>query len=109
MDIMREHRSHLAVPKDKLVEDLHLVISDAEALLSATATQAGETAASARARIQRSIDAAKGRLAEAETAVMDRAKEGAKATDRYVHDHPWQAIGVSACVGALIGMLIARR
>jgi len=109
MDIMHEHKSHITVPKDKLIEDLHVVISDAEDLLSATATQAGESAASARARIQRSIQTAKARLADAETAVMDRAKEGAKATDHYVHEHPWQAIGVSACVGALIGMLIARR
>ena len=36
-------------------------------------------------------------------------KEAARATDEYVHEHPWQAVGAAAGVGFLIGMLIARR
>ncbi len=40
---------------------------------------------------------------------MERSKEAARATDEYVHDHPWQAVGVAAGVGFLLGMLIARR
>jgi ElaB/YqjD/DUF883 family membrane-anchored ribosome-binding protein len=30
-------------------------------------------------------------------------------TDDYVHDNPWQAIGVSAAIGFLVGLVIARR
>ena len=96
-------------PKDRLVNDLHLLMDDAEELLRATANQAGEGAASARARIQERLDTVKIRMNEAETAVIERAQQAAKDTEKYVQDHPWQAIGVSACVGAIVGMLIARR
>jgi ElaB/YqjD/DUF883 family membrane-anchored ribosome-binding protein len=99
----------IADSKDKLMEDLRLVVADAEDLLRATANQAGEGAAAARERIQGNLRIVKGRLAEAEDAVIERAREVAKDADRYVHDNPWQAIGISACVGAVVGMLIARR
>lgn len=97
------------IPKDKLLEDLRLVMADAEDLLHATADQAGESAAAMRARMQARLHNVRDQLTDAETAVMNRGRDAAKATDHYVHEHPWQAIGVAACIGALIGMLIARR
>jgi ElaB/YqjD/DUF883 family membrane-anchored ribosome-binding protein len=106
---MHSKNTNLAVPKEKLMEDLRLVVADAEELLRATANQAGEGAAAARARIQASLHVVKERLSEAETAVIERAQQAAKDTDQYVHDNPWKAIGISACVGAIVGMLIARR
>ncbi|HSM98931.1 MAG TPA: DUF883 family protein [Gallionella sp.] len=104
-----KHHTDIADSKDKLMEDLRAVVEDAEELLRATANQAGEGASAARARIQESLQVAKARLASAEDAVIDRAREAAKVTDEYVHENPWKAIGISACVGAIVGMLIARR
>ncbi len=101
--------SDIADSKDKLMEDLRLVVEDAEELLRATANQAGEGAAAARARIQESLQVVKGRLASAQDTAIERTRQAAKDADQYVHDNPWQAIGVSACVGAIVGMLIARR
>lgn len=101
--------THLTSPKDKLMDDLRLVVSDAEALLHATASQAGEGAAAARARIQKSLHVVKERLVDAEEAVIERTKEAAKVTDEYVHDNPWKAIGITAALGMIVGMLIARR
>ena len=95
--------------KDKLMEDLHLVMADAEELLRATAAQAGEGATAARARIQKNLQVVKERLGDAEMAVINRTREAAKVTDEYVHENPWKSIGISACVGAIVGMLIARR
>jgi ElaB/YqjD/DUF883 family membrane-anchored ribosome-binding protein len=98
-----------AVTRDKLVSDLKIVIGDAESLLRATASQAGESVAQARARIQDSMDAAKKRLAEISTATADKAKVAAKATDEFVRENPWQAVGIGAAVGVILGMLISRR
>ena len=95
--------------KDKLVTDLKVLIGDTEELLRATAGQAGEKIATARERIQASLAVYKEKLVDAEEAMMERTKEAARATDEYVHDHPWQAVGVAAGVGVLLGMLIARR
>ena len=54
------------VSKDKLVADLKVVVADAEELLRATASQAGEKVAAARERIQASLATAKVKLTEAE-------------------------------------------
>lgn len=99
----------MTATKDQFLADLQTVVTDAEELLRATANQAGEGAATARARIQKSLQAAKERIVDAEELVVERTREAAKATDQYVHDNPWKAIGISACVGAIVGMLIARR
>jgi ElaB/YqjD/DUF883 family membrane-anchored ribosome-binding protein len=101
--------SNIASSKDKLMEDLQMVVADAEALMNATASQAGEGAAVARARIQKSLQVVKERMVDAQEAVVERTKEAAKVTDEYVHDNPWKAIGITAALGLIAGMLIARR
>ena len=98
-----------AVAKDKLVQDFKIVIADTEELLKATASLAGEKAASARERIQDSLQRAKVKLADVEEAVVAKGKQAAHATDEYVHENPWHAVGIAAGVGLLIGLLIGRR
>jgi ElaB/YqjD/DUF883 family membrane-anchored ribosome-binding protein len=97
------------VTTDKLVSDMKVVISDAEDLLRATASAAGEKVSAARARMEDSVRAAKVKLASAQEVVVDRAKVAAQATDDYVHAHPWRAVGFAAAAGVILGMLIARR
>lgn len=96
------------VSKEKLMQDLRVVVADAEELLRATAGQAGEKAAAARERIQESLVVAKERLVAAERAVVEKTKQAAKATDEYVHENPWKSVGIAAGVGLIIGMLISR-
>ncbi|MBI4293481.1 MAG: DUF883 family protein [Betaproteobacteria bacterium] len=97
------------VTREKLAADMKVVIADAEELLRATAATAGEKAAAARVKIQDSLDAAKVRLAQLSDASAERAKAAARATDDYVHDHPWHAVGIAALIGLVIGTLISRR
>lgn len=96
------------ISKEKLMQDLQLVVADAEELLRATAGQAGEKVNVARERIQESLSAAKVRLEDAEEAMMEKTREAARATDEYVHDNPWRAVGIAAGVGLVVGMLISR-
>jgi len=98
-----------AVSKEKLAQDLKIVISDAEELVRATAGQAGEKVAAARERIQDSLHRARVKLAEAEEVMVDRSKQAARAADEYVHEYPWRAVGIAAGVGLIIGLLIGRR
>lgn len=97
------------VSGDKLKGDLKTVLSDMEEYLRATASQTGEKIGVIRERLQEQIHKAKDRLAETKEVVVVKAKEGARATDEYVHDHPWHAVGIAAGVGLVIGMLISRR
>jgi ElaB/YqjD/DUF883 family membrane-anchored ribosome-binding protein len=97
------------VTKDKLVADFRLVVADAEELLRLTANQAGDKATELRARVQDHLVNAKQKLADADSALRDNAKAVARATDDYVRDNPWRAVGVAAGVGLLVGLLIGRR
>lgn len=97
------------VTKEQLIHDFKVVVADAEALLKATAGHGGEAVAAARARAEESLASVKAKMSEAEAALVAKTKAAAKATDEYVHGHPWQAIGIAASVGVVIGLLIGRR
>lgn len=98
-----------SVDKNKLIADFKVVVADAEELLRATASQAGDKAADLRARIQSRLADAKVQLADAEAALVDKAKQAGRVADDYVHDNPWRSVGIAAGVGLVIGLLIGRR
>jgi ElaB/YqjD/DUF883 family membrane-anchored ribosome-binding protein len=95
--------------KERLVSDMKLVITDAEEILRATAGAAGEKVTELRERITVRLRDAKERLADAEVALVDSTKAAARATDDFVHNEPWKAVGVAAALGLALGVLIGRR
>ena len=95
--------------QEQLVSDIKTVISEAEDLLGATADQAGEKMANLRVRINARLSDAKVRLVEAEELLREKTRAAAQATDDYVHESPWTAIGIAAGAGLLVGVLIGRR
>ena len=95
--------------KEKLVADLKAVVGDAEEILRATAGAAGDKVSEMRQKIELRLRDAKERLADAEVAITDKAKAAAAATDDFVHEQPWKAVGVAAALGLAIGVLIGRR
>lgn len=100
-------RSESAAAREKLAADLKAVVSDTEELLRATAGQTEEKVRSARQRAEQTMKSAKATVVEVEEAVVAEARAAAKATDRYVHDNPWQAVGIAAGVSFLVGWLLA--
>lgn len=97
------------VTVDKLLQDLQTVVADAEALLKATASQAGEKVQEARAKATESLSAARERLAEMKDSALDQARELVDTGEEYVQENPWKAVGFAAAAGVLIGLLIRRR
>jgi ElaB/YqjD/DUF883 family membrane-anchored ribosome-binding protein len=97
------------VTTDKLLQDLGVVIQDAEALLQATAGQTGEKISEIRGRAEASLRHARERMAEAGVEVQEKAKAVAKSADTYVHENPWTSIAIAAGIGFLIGTLTSRR
>ena len=86
---------------ERLVKDLKAVVSDAEALLMATAGQAGEKLTEIRGRLEEALESAKATYDSLE----DKACDTVKATDRCIRDHPYETIGVAFGVGLLLGFL----
>jgi ElaB/YqjD/DUF883 family membrane-anchored ribosome-binding protein len=93
----------------QLIDDLTAVIRDAESLLRATAAQTGDKIEEIRGRAQESVRHAKERLAIIEDQALEQARAMAGDADDYVRGNPWQAVGIAAGIGLLLGMLMSRR
>jgi ElaB/YqjD/DUF883 family membrane-anchored ribosome-binding protein len=94
---------------EQLVTDIKSVVADAEAILQATANQAGGEIAHLRGSMASRLAAAKGQLVAIEEALAQKAGQAAKDTDEYIHDNPWQAALVAGGFGLLVGYLISFR
>ncbi len=92
-----------------VLDDLQGTLQDTEALLEQAAQASADQAKSLYARIAENLQQTKAKLVDFESAAVDKAKRAAKATDTYVHEHPWQAVGIGVAFGVLIGMLVSRR
>ena len=83
---------------ERLMNELRAVLADAEALLRATADQAGPKVQEARARAEESLRSAREHL------------QGAgQELDSQVRAHPWAAVGIAAGIGLVAGILLSRK
>ena len=98
---------------DKLVADFNSVIADTEQLLKSVAATGGDKASSMRAGVEKNIDAARQRLRQLQDTALEKGRDAVRAGDEYVHDNPWEsigvAVGVAAVAGIFIGLMISRR
>lgn len=95
-----------ASSKERLASDLKNLVADAEELLKATASQAGDKIGLARQKIEQSLIEGKKALADAEKVIVEKSKEAAEIADDYVRENPWSAIGIAAGIGLVLGLLI---
>lgn len=93
----------------RVMQDIELTIEDAQALLRMTAHEVGEEAAQIRARVQERLHRATQELQNLKEAAIENTKEAAQATEAFVQEHPWKALGIAAAAGLVIGLLISRR
>lgn len=59
--------------------------------------------------IRSSLSRARETQHNAESGLRELGKMAVDATEDYVHKHPWQALGLSAAIGLVLGLLISRR
>jgi ElaB/YqjD/DUF883 family membrane-anchored ribosome-binding protein len=95
--------------RDNLIDEFSGMLGEAEDMLKRAADETGEKARDLRSQVETKLLHAKLRLQELEGQAVDQAKEAARATDDYVHDHPWTSIGVAAALGFVAGLLLNRR
>ena len=101
------NNSNVYAAKEQLVDDFNKVVGDTESLLRAMASVPGEKTAALRASVEANLSAAKQRVRELQGAAVEKTTAAARATDAYVHDNAWAAIGIAAAVGLLVGILIS--
>ncbi|VVE04200.1 membrane protein [Pandoraea capi] len=89
--------------------DIKSVLADAEDLLKQAANTTGERASELSDRALTLLKQAKEKASDVQVVVVEKSKQAARATDDYVHDHPWQAVGIAAGIGVVIGLLLNRK
>jgi ElaB/YqjD/DUF883 family membrane-anchored ribosome-binding protein len=99
----------ITVDRAKLVSDLRVVLSDAEQLFKQAASATGDQAKELRERAQDALHRAQRGLGDLQASASDAMRKRARATDDWVRDHPWTAVGVASCIGLLVGLLAGRR
>lgn len=95
--------------QDMRVAELKAEVADTEELLRETASATGEKMGELRGRLKERLASTKAKLVQAEAAAVAKAKAAARATDDYVHENPWKAVGIAAGAGLVLGLLIGRR
>ena len=98
---------------DKLVEDFNSVIADTEQLLRSVAATGGDKASSMRAGVEKNLDVARQRLRQLQDSALEKGRDAVRAGDEYVHENPWEsigvAVGVAALAGVFVGLMLSRR
>jgi len=92
--------------RDRLLDDIKMVMREAEELLRSTSPQAGEGYHAARERFESTLSSARESLSELEEQVSATAREKLESTDRYVRENPWQAVAVGALAGVALGVIL---
>ena len=92
-----------------IARDIQNVVTDAQELLKTVQSEGQSRLTEVKGQVQAKLDNAKVMLGQLGTQVQDGAKQAMDTTDTYVRDNPWRAVGISAAVGAIVGILIARR
>ena len=98
-----------AASSDQLIGEFKALMADAEALIQATEGHADGAIGSIRSKALETIAGAKESLSGIEGQLADKAKAAAASADDFVHRNPWEAVGVAAGLGLLIGLFIRRR
>ncbi len=94
--------------QEQLIADFKVVMDDAEALLKATANQGDHKLDELRTKARESLRKVSEHITQSQAALLANGKKAAKATDVYVHDNPWAALGIAGGIGLVLGLLIRR-
>lgn len=97
------------VTREQLAGDVRHVLDDVQGLLSEAAEATGQQAHDLRGRAAEKLQHAQARLGELQQTMAERSRAAMGATDDWVHNHPWGAVGLGAGLGFLIGLLASRR
>jgi ElaB/YqjD/DUF883 family membrane-anchored ribosome-binding protein len=89
--------------------EIKSLIADVEDLMARIADLKDADVMRVRSKVQRAVDATKQSLADGADAIRQHAQNVAGTADDFVRDSPWQAVGIAALVGAVVGILATRR
>lgn len=98
-----------AAQRDKLMQDLRVVIRDAESLMKSTGEQLGDGATEWRERTQNRLSELRRQVSALQEQTTERVTAAGRQANEFVHRNPWTAVGMASGIGLLAGYLINHR
>lgn len=90
-------------------EEVQNLIADVEDLIDRVGDAADPEIRRLRSKVAAALATTKKSIAEGVEQVQGQAKQAIDASDQYVRNRPWEAIGIAALAGLAVGFLVARR
>jgi ElaB/YqjD/DUF883 family membrane-anchored ribosome-binding protein len=90
-------------------QEVRKLIADVEELIRRVGDAADPELARLRAKVESTVATTRKAISDGTEQVQRQAKNAFEASDRYVRDQPWEAIGIAAIAGLAIGLLVGRR
>ncbi|WP_368541780.1 stress response protein ElaB [Enterobacter soli] len=93
----------------RIDDDLALLSDTLEEVLRSSGDPADQKYIELKERAEQALRDVQSRISQASDTYYYRAKRAVYRTDDYVHEKPWQGIGIGAAAGLVLGLLLARR
>lgn len=105
---MSQTTVQMSLGKQKIIEDIKVLLNDSEELVRLSASLPAEGVDALRTRLRDHVDAARNALESAQSSAQERYRASLEGTVQYTRDNPWQALGIAAGIGFLAGILVSR-
>lgn len=93
-------------PSDhRLFNEFNAVVAETEKLFKSAAAAGADEAGAIRAKVEHGLATAADLLERIRREAVGQASAAARATDEYVEESPWRAIGIAAVVAGLAGLV----
>lgn len=99
-----DFRQRSAETRGFLAEELRAFLGDVEELVRKVANISDAEVARVRVKVANALTDMRRVAAESTEGLRERARVAVDATDDYVRERPWTAIGIAAALGLLIGV-----
>lgn len=94
---------------DARADEWRNLVADVEDLIKKVANVDDEEVAEIRAKVEDTLTKAKTSAKQGIAAIRGQTDDVTEATDQYVRENPWAAIGIAAAVGIVLGFIAGRR
>ena len=105
---MTHTTQQLELGRQKVVDDLRVLLTDSEEILRLAANVPGEGVEALRERLGAHVETLQAAIGDAQGVAQRRYRVATVNTEHYVRHNPWRALGISASVGFLLGVLATR-
>lgn len=90
-------------------QEVRTLLADVQDLVGRVAHVADPEIARLRHRVEVGLAKTRKAVVDGTDQVQRQAKVAMATSDRYVHEQPWQSVGIAAVAGLLVGFLVGRR